>query len=726
MSNSTPRSSAGRLYRLLATVLLAATVVACRCSGPEEVARLSKCRGRVEVQRGSRPDWRPAGNDTRLALADHVRTGQDGSTRVVLADGSSLVLGPGSQLGFARRGGRLVTILERGQVDAAAGKSAALVESAGSRRVELRAGAARFTKRGGRLLAESQGKSVLALAGGSRLKMGQGARVDLGEADEEFVLLLEEGDIEVEAGKSKQARFTMRFGETSMEVTPESRGRISRGADGVKIQMLLGNAVIDESGSSRRLSAGTSYDVDLGQLEIKRRQEVETFLLDRRRATRLRLPGSRRFSRPRLRRLLLKPGTALRLPVRATVAMVDSDSNRLELRSGGQGIFEGVYTDGQRREGIFTLEEGSLRFRLRRQGAGQAIQRISTPLGKVVARTTGLTTEADLKVDMRKGARLVVHSGRAVATVGDRQVTVTADQVLEVGADGRTTGPRNLPSPPVRVHEGKLVQIFYDTGVPGLSFVASGPAAGAVLELSRSSSFADLLLQEPLPRSPFGYRLLRGGNYSWRLRRDGPGAGKVGRIILKRDPLLAGGRGSSVVNEVPDTGVETRIFFQGRAPALRFKWNPQPGAASYRLLLYNEDHLEKPLLERQTDRPRLQLPSGTLKEGSYYWYQAALAGDGKVLARSQMNKLTLLFDNAALLLRIDSPAPRQRPRGTVVVIRGVASVGARLSANGRKVQLDDSGRFNQVLEGVRPGGMVVFRLRRADLPDTYFVRHLGG
>ncbi|MBW1810312.1 MAG: hypothetical protein JRJ87_19095 [Deltaproteobacteria bacterium] len=201
---------------------------------------------------------------------------------------------------------------------------------------------------------------------------------------------------------------------------------------------------------------------------------------------------------------------------------------------------------------------------------------------------------------------------------------------------------------------------------------------------------------------------------------------KKARLSFIRDPLLLGKRkAGTLTNVVRDTGVETRIYFQSKVPALTFTWATAEKANGYRIRVYSEDNLEKPLVTRASAKPRLVLPAGKLKEGTYYWYQAALGADGNELSQSKMNKLALLFDNSAYLLRIDSPSPGQRPRSGEVELRGVAAPGSSLTANGRRIGIDADGRFGEMLSGVAPGGLVIFQLKKPGLGAIYFVRRMG-
>ena len=56
--------------------------------------------------------------------------------------------------------------------------------------------------------------------------------------------------------------------------------------------------------------------------------------------------------------------------------------------------------------------------------------------------------------------------------------------------------------------------------------------------------------------------------------------------------------------------------------------------------IYHEDDMETPVFEKTAEKTRLAMPAGKLKEGTYFWYQAAWDAAGKEMVASQMNKLS--------------------------------------------------------------------------------------
>jgi ferric-dicitrate binding protein FerR (iron transport regulator) len=721
----------------LLTVLALAGPYGCSmCGEPEsgnEIAHIEQPSGKVEWRQGKTAEWNPAPAATVLGIDDAVRTGSDGNAKVVFADGGELYLKPGSLLSFKIEEDEITLVLSQGELDAAAsGKAGGLrVDVGGGKKpILLSKGRAKFSKTEKGVRAESDKGATLAFADGSKVHLAKNTSVDMGGLEEEFEMLLEQGDIEVESKKKGKHGFKLVFGESSQVSMTIGKGSFSRTSSGVRINMIMGQASVEQAGHKKMIEAGTSYDMNIGKFEITRREALPATLKDPRRACRIRPPGSRSFKLPRRRVSAIDPGTALRVRNGGTAILADSSANRVEIASASRAVFNGVFRTGQERDGEIELQSGQVRIRLRREGGAAASQVVRAPQMKVTARALGLTAESDLTAS-KSASHLVVHAGEAQVDIGDKRIRVKAGQSLGIDKNGKLTGPRDLPLPRVRAKEGMRTQVYYDRSLPPVAFALKSGEGSATprLELSRSSSFKSLLLGEPLARPVFRYAGLSPGKYFFRVRRgdaDGSPAGKAGVVIFTRDPfLLQSRRSSSVTNVVPDTGEETRIFFQGRAPALTFSWSPVERANSYRVRVYSEDNLEKPVVTKDSKKNRLKLAAGKLREGTFYWYQAALDTTGKEIAQSGMNKLSLLFDNAAYLLRIDSPAPGQRPRAGEIELRGVAATGASLSANDRAVSLDSDGRFEEILSGVPKRGFVVFQLKKPGLGETYFVRRLG-
>jgi hypothetical protein len=392
-------------------------------------------------------------------------------------------------------------------------------------------------------------------------------------------------------------------------------------------------------------------------------------------------------------------------------------------------VFEGSFRAGQDREGVLALDAGRARVVLRRQAGAGSTQEVVTPHGRIVASAQGLTAELTI-LAQKDETRVQVHAGKADITTGDQTIAVSAGQKLSLRAERQAAQPTPVALPLVPSREGIRTRVFYDRPISAVALRWAKPARPDQdrLEASRQPDFGQLLLQEPVEGTAFGLSGLQPGRTYWRLvRGTDPQAapGPVGSVELSTDPAAKGRADRSVTNVVQDTGVQTRIIFQGKAPAVTLTWKAAPDASQYRVRIFTGEDLENPIVEQTVQATRLMLPSERLKEGTYYWYQAPLDPNGKAKATSQMNKLVLAFDNATSLVRVDLPRTGARPTKGSIEVSGLAPRGAQLEVNNQPILLGPEGRFSQVVGDVRPGAPLIFHLRQPDQGDVYLLRHLG-
>ncbi len=566
--------------------------------------------------------------------------------------------------------------------------------------------------------------AVIEFADGSRLRLAGGTSLTLTGLEDEFELLVAEGQLEVAATAGRGRGFKLMFGEAGdMIVVREGQAKVAMREDGVHIEMIMGQATIHQGDQTQALQAGKSFVLSIGRGQIVDRESVETVLKDRRRASRIKVPDAQRFKRPTKRQVALRPGTEVRTPRGAGVELTDPAGGRVVLGPRSRATFEGTFKGRDGREGTLRLASGVAKVKLRRQGGAGATQAVVTPHAAVETDAAGLT--ADVTVTARpKQTQVVVNAGRAQVSAGDRKVALEAGHTVTIGPQGIQSEPAPLPVPRLRAREGKRTRIFFDRrlGKVTLGWKAIDDEQ-VTLEVSAKADFSELDLREPVRGDSFLVDLPRRGRLHWRVSREGAGPGPASSISVARDPY-AKRRAGAATNVVPDTGIKTTILFQGKVPALTFKWDALPQAEAYRVRVYSADDMEKAVLNQKATRNRLVLAAGKLSEGTYFWYQAALDAAGKEIKASQMNKLVLEFDNAASLLRIDSPRPGQRPKAGKIQVAGLAPAGAKVSINGQPISVPPDGRFRQT-DKARRGELLVFRLQRRGAGDVLYTRHLG-
>lgn len=165
-------------------------------------------------------------------------------------------------------------------------------------------------------------------------------------------------------------------------------------------------------------------------------------------------------------------------------------------------------------------------------------------------------------------------------------------------------------------------------------------------------------------------------------------------------------------NEVDADGRTYRLVFQNRMPTIVFRWPGAPAAKGYTLVIEGKGAAPR---RHRTTEPTHTLRSGALGEGGYrWWFEAA---DG---ARSKASRLVLDFDNAAPVAQIDGATWSEE----TVDVRGLATVGSSVSADGVDLPVDRDYRFHArvpvragqravAIRIVRPGGAVHYYVQRA-------------
>ncbi len=653
-------------------------------AAPPPWARLTLREGQVEVREAADRPWRPAVNGMALAAEAALRTGPESRARVELRDGRKLSLQAGSQLDL---GGEDALRLAQGEV---------LVDSA------------------------EQG-------GGFRVSFGEAREVVRLHPGQVRLRRVEGGDLVVQAEKGSGPGFKLSFGDDSgVVVSRDGSARLSAGGDGPQLRMLMGEATLVRGGQTTALGEGASFKLRMGEGEVVRREALAT----RARGgsgLRLRLPGEADYRLMAKAGPALEPGTALRSA--GPFSLDDGAGGKVELAPGSAVVFGGAYREGGLRAGSLKLESGQARVRLERGSSADAVQIVDAGVAQVTARARG--GRADVNVVVKSdGALIEVRAGQAEVRAGTETVELGSGESLSVDAQGRAGKPAREPMPRIVALEGLHTRVFYDRWIPKVAFALGRAEDGAqaTLEVGPRPDLSRPWSREQVSGGYLAQRARAGRSY-FRVLRDaggqaGPEAGPVGSLELSPDPVAKGG-GGNVTNVVPDTGVQTRVLFQGKVPALNFQWEAVAGAAAYRVRVYTEEDLENPQIDERTAEPRLVLAPGRLREGTYFWYQAALDAGGKQLKASQMNRLALAFDNAATLMRIDAPRPGDRPEGGRIEVRGRAPVGAAVSVNGVEIVVSDDGRFEQVLSNVPAGSLLLFQLKRPGQGPVYYTRHLG-
>jgi hypothetical protein len=195
------------------------------------------------------------------------------------------------------------------------------------------------------------------------------------------------------------------------------------------------------------------------------------------------------------------------------------------------------------------------------------------------------------------------------------------------------------------------------------------------------------------------------GSLYWHVL-DGDKEIAKGSAVFSNEPASQDlARNNNTVREGSD---RAQIYFQDKPPKVIFNWDEDPDAAKYKVAVYRDGQLSKPVLEKTLPGTQFPTDEGALGEGKYLWSITPLDAKGQELRGGRMNKLEITYDNAVRNLKISSPHNGDAG-GAKVRCAGVAPVGAKVSINGRPVPLDEKSRF-EVDEAPLPGGLLVFRM----------------
>ncbi|KFA94519.1 hypothetical protein [Archangium violaceum] len=406
-------------------------------------------------------------------------------------------------------------------------------------------------------------------------------------------------------------------------------------------------------------------------------------------------------------------GAAFEIPANAS-ARLSSRSLQVSLAGDTAGTLQEASRRGDQSSYTLQLSRGKARLLF---GTGKQSLKLTDARGEI-----------ELKVSEQ--STLSISNPEAGATV-----TVLAGQA-ELVADGKTTllkageGVRRASESPqaeqasapllVLPPDAKGARVFTDG--PGEAGIQVPSASGAPLrvEVAEESSFREPLLAGRAGADPVRVESPARGELHWRF------LGEDGNVRAQGSARFQPDRGRSALAdsnpraEVLETGLKATIYFQSAVPSLHFSFEPRPGARSYQLRVYRAADVQKPLLQRVTNQNQYSLEPGTLGEGRYLWYVAALGPGGDELAGGRMNKLELVYDNERRGLALSRPRPGERVGREGVPVEGVVPRSSRLFLNGQAMKLDAKGRFSQRLA---PTETLVFRLVSGQ-DEAYWIRTL--
>jgi hypothetical protein len=381
--------------------------------------------------------------------------------------------------------------------------------------------------------------------------------------------------------------------------------------------------------------------------------------------------------------------------------------------------------------GVARVERGA---RLRVSSDG-----VRSTLEVVVGRAVLLASEGEVVVEQGNGARSADGGRPEIYRV------VVGAPIVEASPPPAPTAPAApepapppppapspAPAPAVPLDDQTRAQssradVTLAAGDSGIVHVAGSALALRLAFNDVCGGEASLELKGQGPRAVTGRGAvvlkLRPGTLRYALRCTGDGRGAKprasGSLAIKRDSGNAPVSRRPPVNALDADGRRYTVLFQTRLPALTLGWAGAPTGATD-LSLHVEPASSSGVQTFPAGGASQRLASGALAEGSYVWWFATT--DGRT---SPKTTVTIRFDNAAPTAQFFPSKPGGNTAPGVVAVDGVTIDGAKVSAGGRSLTIDDRGRFQAAVAPLPGDDAVVVRLEHPRTGIHYYVRQAG-
>jgi len=563
-------------------------------------------------------------------------------------------------------------------------------------------------------------------ADGRTIEVGANARFVLDEDASGVVLQVARGILlsrvpaasPERTGPQVELRILTPYGLTRVSGDQPSEVSVDVGAEASRVEVRLGAIeFVAKDGQELQASAGESVAVSGGKAELVERAprvlELATIQVTVRADTgrvEVRSKGSAKWRAVGKNAQPLAPGDGVRSRGGTAYLGLEGSASTLALAPGGELVVEGAGKQGATDEARVNLRRGEVAVRL----ASDRDSRVVLP---------GLTLESGgpANLNVRRtadGFDVAASTGDVVLVRGDSRQPLRAGEKASLAAEGNAV-VAPLAKAAVSLPAMKDVKVFH-RGVPEVTISWQGEG-DSVLEVASDAAFSRTLMRgvvhQPFANVPAPAR----GKLYWRVRK--PDGTEVTRGSALFAPERAANDLARPTNEVPEGPEKTTIFYQDKPPAVTFSYAAEPKADKYRVSVYRNGELSKPVAERTVSETRAPLEAGVLGEGSFLWSVTPLARGGQPLRGGRMNKLDLVYDNSVPDLVVTSPRNGQRAAKRIRAV-GVAPVGAQVSINGRPVTLDRKHRFDTWVEPVGAPPVLLFRMQNAGAPELYLVRTL--
>jgi hypothetical protein len=618
-----------------------------------------------------------------------------------------------------------------GSRDAGAGPLATLETLKGEVRLERDGktgpAAAGSLLKGDALETGADGSATVHFADGRTVEIGPEARFVLDEDAAGIVLKVARGILlsrvpassKGRTGSEVELRILTPYGLTRVGGQEASEVSVSVGPTDSRVEVKLGAIeFVSKDGKELQAAAGESVAVSAGRAELvtgpKRVLELATIQVTVRADTgrvEVRSKGSAQWRSVNKGGQKLAAGDGVRARGGTAYLALEGSASTIALASGGELVLEGAGQQGSRDEARLDLRHGELSLKL----APERDSRVVMP---------GLTVEsagaADLNVRRTaQGFDVAARAGDVTLVQGESRKALRAGEQASVSSAGEAQVAPLAPAPLTLTAATEDVQVFH-RGLPEVTLSWEGQG-DALVEVATEPTFSKPLMRGVVHQPSVNVRPPERGRLFWRVRK--PDGTEVAKGSATFAPERATKDLARITNEVPEGPEKTTIFYQDKLPSVIFTYSPEPQAAKYRISVYRNGELGKPVTERTVEETRAPLEAGVLREGSFLWSVTPLSRSGQALRGGRMNKLELVYDNSVPVLVVNTPKNGQQAGKRVRAV-GVAPVGTKLSINGRSVPLDGKHRFNTWAEPVGAPPVLLFKMQNEGTPDVYVVRTL--
>lgn len=575
------------------------------------------------------------------------------------------------------------------------------------------------TGAGSTAVVEFQGGNHVALQPNTRLVI----RKSGGTAAQFGAILLSGSAKASSTGQGVLLAIGTPFGITRMGA---GEGTVEVSVDGLNV--VLGDvSFVDQEGNEKRLGAGDTISVNLGVITLSRPdrkgneavalEPMDFVLLANPKQVQVKREGDSKWRAPK-KREVLGAGDSVRTRRSSRTVVQFPRRGQAVLKRGTEVRFANVSDSGDAHRAEYALSLGTVEVKLDREAGVDSNHTVDIAGLAVEIQPGAKEAAVEVTADDDGSARVAVRFGRVA--LGDTVLEAGSTVTIENGKVANE--PRPLATTQLDLHPKSSSIIHYVGAIPPIAFAWQEEDGDGTydLEIARDRNFANTLFRETLGKNRFVYDRFGPGKYYWRVKGKGDWVKGFLSIERSRDPGVKYPRH----NFIDDTGEKTKVFYQKTLPAITLRWKEVDGASKYRVKVYADGDFEKPLVDRQIAATTVGLSEGRLAEGKYYWQVVATNADGKDIKLGSMNTLEIAYDNAIVDLQIKSPKDHQMVSSRSVVTRGEVELGARLSINGKRANLDPKGRFRETIRLDKGGNQIVYRTISSDGVERYYVRNV--